>query len=224
MAADSSTPAPHLSPHIGHRRLPHPSLQALAARVPRAAAEPRPTERPDTSRQEDGGRREATAGERGRRADKLGKALPLHPPPHDGGGNAASTSPGRGRRRTPEAGTADNAEKSPRHKTPRIATRKHYLRQEMTLGCSGGNCPSHLSILTVSAPPREIGPASLHPQAPELHCGCAGSGVGAAVPPCPEVRCSCEVPQGLCCDWPVGTFWNLPSPPPLIPLTFLGFP
>lgn len=78
---------------------------------------------------------------------------------------------------------------------PRIATRKHYLRQEMTLGRSGGNCPSHLSILTVSALPRQIGPASLHPQAPELHCGCAGCGVGAAAPPCPEVRWSCEVPQ-----------------------------
>lgn len=59
----------------------------------------------------------------------------------------------------------------------------------------GGNCPSHLSILTVSAPPLQIGPASLHPQAPELHCGCAGCGVGAAAPSCPGVRCSCEVPQ-----------------------------
>lgn len=195
MAADSSTPAPHLSPHLGHRRLPHPSLQALAARVPSAAAKPRPAARPDTSRQEDGGRREATAGESGRLADKLGTAVPPHPPPHDGGGNAASTSPGRGRRRIPETRTADNAEKSPRHKTPRIATRKLYLRQEMTLGRSGGNCPSRLSILTVSVPPRQIGPAPWHPQAPELHCGCAGCGVGTAAPPCPEVRCSCEVPE-----------------------------
>lgn len=188
MAADSSAPAPHLSPHLGHPTFPTRPCRPSLPRVLRAAAEQRPAARPDASRHEDGGRCEATAGEGGRLADKLGTAEPPHPPPHGGGDNAASTSPGRGRRRTPEAGTADNAEKSPRHKSPRIATRKLCLRQEMTLGRSGGNCPSRLSTLTVAAPPS-------HPQAPELHCGCAGCGVGTAAPPCPEVRCSCEVPQ-----------------------------
>lgn len=119
-------------------------MQALAARVTGAAAEARPAARPDTSKQENGGKQEAAAGEGGSLADKLGPAAPPHPP-HDGGGKAASTTRGRGQQRTPETDTADNAgsqqgeedsfnavvKKSPRHKHTRSETRKQCPRPEM---------------------------------------------------------------------------------------------
>ena len=67
------------------------------------------------------------------------KAAPPHPP-HDGGGNAGSRTRGRGRERTPETGTADNAgsgegkegsflaiaKMSPTHERQQADTRKQY--------------------------------------------------------------------------------------------------